>query len=82
MYLIVSYHFIIVHLLILLLFQAENVSYSPSIVPACLPIPYQNTTELAALLEAPDRWPVVVGWGATHTFGPAVTQLRQATVPM
>ena len=57
-------------------------SYSPSIVPACLPSPYQNTTELAALLEAPGRWPVVVGWGATHTFGPAVTQLRQATVPM
>ena len=26
--------------------------------------------------------PVVVGWGATQTYGPAETVLRQATVPM
>jgi len=57
----------------------SNITYTKSIVPVCLPEDYVDT-DLASLLSSLE--PVVVGWGATQTYGPAETVLRQATVPM
>merc|ERR1712227_374546 len=57
----------------------SNVTYSESISPICLPDEYADQ-DLVALLNSLD--PVVVGWGATQTYGPAETVLRQATVPL
>ena len=48
-------------------------------VPICLPEDYVDT-DIPSLLNKLD--PVVVGWGATQTYGLAETVLRQATVPM
>jgi len=56
-----------------------NVSLTPSISPVCLPDDYTDAA-LPSLLQ--DLHPVVVGWGATRTFGPAQTVLHQASVPM
>merc|ERR1719445_2041782 len=58
---------------------SSNVTYSESISPICLPDDYEDQ-DLVALLNSLD--PVVVGWGATQTYGPAETVLRQATVPL
>ena len=49
---------------------------SPAIAPVCLPDDYTDQ-ELPSLLA--DLAPVVVGWGATRTFGPAQTVLHQVT---
>jgi len=54
----------------------SNVSLSPAITPVCLPDAYTDT-ELPLLLK--DLAPVVVGWGATRTFGPAQTVLHQVS---
>ena len=64
-----------------LLFNLKiSLSYSlQSISPICLPDEYADQ-DLVALLNSLD--PVVVGWGATQTYGPAETVLRQATVPL
>ena len=45
-----------------------------TIAPVCLPGDYTDT-DLPSLLS--DLAPVVVGWGATRTFGPAQTLLHQ-----
>ena len=50
-----------------------------SIAPICLPDDYVDT-DLLDLLSKLD--PVVVGWGATKTFGFSETVLRQAEVPL
>merc|ERR1712064_257888 len=59
---------------------SSNVTYSESISPICLPDDYEDQ-DLVALLSSQFD-PVVVGWGATQTYGPAETVLRQATVPL
>ena len=53
-----------------------NVTMSAGISPVCLPDDYTDTS-LPSLLQNLD--PVVVGWGATRTFGPAQTVLHQVT---
>lgn len=58
---------------------STNVTFSQTIAPVCLPGDYTDT-DLPSLLS--DLAPVVVGWGATRTFGPAQTLLHQASVPM
>ena len=51
-----------------------NASLSPGIAPVCLPDDYTDAA-LPSLLQ--DLDPVVVGWGATRTFGPAQKVLHQ-----
>ena len=52
------------------------------ISPVCLPDDYVETDLVSVLTSPGDQDPVVVGWGATHSYGPAETRLRQATVPV
>ena len=48
----------------------------------CLPDDYAGHDLVSDLSSSPRQDPVVVGWGATQTYGPAETRLRQATVPV
>jgi len=58
---------------------AENVTFTSDIHPVCLPDEYEGL-DIEEVLN--DKEPVVVGWGATFTYGGAETTLRQATVPV
>ena len=55
----------------------KNVSLTPDIQTVCLPDQYVGK-ELEVVINTPE--PVVVGWGATYTYGGAETKLRQTTV--
>jgi len=57
----------------------KNVSFTPDISTVCLPDDYEGK-DLEVVLAEPE--PVVIGWGATFTYGGAETRLRQATVPV
>ena len=58
---------------------ATNLTLGPAVRPVCLPDQYRGR-DLETVLAAPE--PVVVGWGATHTYGGAEDKLRQTTVPV
>lgn len=58
---------------------SSNVTYSEKVLPACLPTDYVDK-DLVSLLSTQD--PVVVGWGATQSYGASETRLRQAMVPV
>jgi len=58
---------------------AKNVTFTRDIKTVCLPDAYEGKN-LEVLINSPE--PVVVGWGATKTYGGAETKLRQATVPV
>jgi len=58
---------------------SKNATLNSDINLVCLPDEYKNK-DLEATIQSPE--PVVVGWGATHTYGGAESKLRQATVPI
>jgi len=58
---------------------AENVTFTRDISTVCLPDDYEGK-DIEVVIKDPE--PVVVGWGATYTYGGAETRLRQATVPV
>ena len=43
----------------------------------CLPDDYVGSDLVSLLASGGSHQPVVVGWGATHSYGPAETRLRE-----